>query len=203
MMALWVLVAIIAIVIFSAVSVYNRIINYENRYENAWSQIDVQLKKRNDLIPNLVETVKGYAGHEEKIFTQVSDARARMIQGGSVSEQADAANMMTGALKSLFAVSEAYPDLKANENFKVLQEELSAVENKIAYARQFYNDSVLNYNNAIETFPGVLFAGPMGKGQQVYLEIPETEKDAPSVSFGNSQPVNVDQMSSKAIKENS
>ncbi len=203
MMALWVLIAIIAILVFTAVSVYNRIINYENRYENAWSQIDVQLKKRNDLIPNLVETVKGYAGHEEKIFTQVSDARARMIQGGSVSEQADAANMMTGALKSLFAVSEAYPDLKANENFKVLQEELSAVENKIAYARQFYNDSVLNYNNAVETFPGVLFAGPMGKGQQVYLEIPETEKDAPSVSFGNSQPVNVDQMSSKAIKENS
>lgn len=203
MMALWVLVAIIAIVIFSAVSVYNRIINYENRYENAWSQIDVQLKKRNDLIPNLVETVKGYAGHEEKIFNQVADARARMIQGGSVSDQADAANMMTGALKSLFAVSEAYPDLKANENFRVLQEELSAVENKIAYARQFYNDSVLNYNNAVETFPGVLFAGPMGKGQQIYLEIPETEKDAPSVSFGNSEPVNVDQMSSKAIKENS
>jgi len=203
MMVLWVLIAIIAILVFTAVGVYNKIINYENRYENAWSQIDVQLKKRNDLIPNLVETVKGYAGHEEKIFTQVSDARARMIQGGSVSEQADAANMMTGALKSLFAVSEAYPDLKANENFRVLQEELSAVENKIAYARQFYNDSVLNYNNAVETFPGVLFAGPMGKGQQVYLEIPETEKDAPSVSFGNSQPVNVDQMSSKAIKENS
>jgi len=201
MMALWVLVAIIAIVIFSAVSVYNRIVNYENRYENAWSQIDVQLKKRNDLIPNLVETVKGYAGHEEKIFNQVADARARMIQGGSVSDQADAANMMTGALKSLFAVSEAYPDLKANENFRVLQEELSAVENKIAYARQFYNDSVLNYNNAIETFPGVLFAGPMGKGQQVYLEIPETEKDAPSVSFGNSQPVNVEQSAQRAINE--
>jgi len=182
MMALWVLVAIIAIVIFSAVSVYNRIVNYENRYENAWSQIDVQLKKRNDLIPNLVETVKGYAGHEEKIFNQVADARARMIQGGSVSDQADAANMMTGALKSLFAVSEAYPDLKANENFRVLQEELSAVENKIAYARQFYN-------------------GPMGKGQQVYLEIPETEKDAPSVSFGNSQPVNVEQSAQRAINE--
>ena len=202
MMALWVLIAIIAILVFTAVSVYNKIINFENRYENAWSQIDVQLKKRNDLIPNLVETVKGYAGHEEKIFNQVADARARMIQGGSVSEQADAANMMTGALKSLFAVSEAYPDLKANENFRVLQEELSAVENKIAYARQFYNDSVLNYNNAIETFPGVLFAGPMGKGEQIYLEIPETEKDAPSVSFGNSQPVNVDQMASKAINEN-
>ncbi len=200
-MALWVLVAIIAFLVFTAVSAYNRIINYENRVENAWSQIDVQLKKRNDLIPNLVETVKGYADHEEKIFNQVADARARMIQGGSVSEQADAANMMTGALKSLFAVSEAYPDLKANENFRVLQEELSAVENKIAYARQFYNDSVLNYNNAIETFPGVLFAGPMGKGQQVYLEIPETEKDAPSVSFGNSQAVNVEQSAQKVLND--
>jgi len=203
MMALWVLVAIIAIVVISAISVYNRIINYENRYENAWSQIDVQLKKRNDLIPNLLETVKGYAGHEEKIFNQVADARARMMQGGSISNKAEAANAMSGALMGLFGIAEAYPDLKANENFRVLQEELSAVENKIAYARQFYNDSVLNYNNAVETFPGVLFAGPMGKGQQIYLEIPETEKDAPSVSFGNSQPVDVDQMSSKAIKENS
>lgn len=176
------LLIIIALVVF-AVATFNRIVSLENRFENAWAQIDVQLKKRNDLIPNLVETVKGYAKHEEGIFSQVADARARMMQGGSVQEKAEAANMMTGALKSLFAVSENYPELKANENFRVLQEELSSVENKIAYSRQFYNDAVLSYNNAIETLPGVLFAGPMNKSQQVYLEVPETEKEAPKVSF--------------------
>lgn len=180
---LWIFLLIIVALIIFAVATFNRIVSLENGFENAWAQIDVQLKKRNDLIPNLVETVKGYAKHEEGIFSQVADARARMMQGGSVHDQAEAANMMTGALKSLFAISENYPELKANENFRVLQEELSGVENKIAYSRQFYNDAVLNYNNAIETFPGVLFANAMSKRQQVYLEVPETEKAVPQVAF--------------------
>ncbi|MEM7736217.1 MAG: LemA family protein [Deinococcota bacterium] len=177
------LLAIVAIVIVGIISVFNRIQTLENRFENAWSQIDVQLKRRNDLIPNLVETVKGYASHEKDIFESVAASRSKMMGAGNVSDQAQAANAMTSALGRLFAIAENYPDLKANENFRVLQEELAGVESKIAYARQFYNDAVLQYNNAIETFPGVLFAGPMSKDQQVYLEIPATEREAPKVSF--------------------
>ena len=167
-----------------AVSVYNRIITLENRVGNAWGQIDVQLKKRTDLVPNLVETVKGYAAHEEGIFSAVAQSRQAMMSAGSVAESAQAANQMTSALGRLFAVAENYPDLKASDNFRTLQTELSELESKIAYARQFYNDSVLQYNNAIETVPGVFLAGPMNKKAQVYLEIPETEREAPQVSFG-------------------
>ena len=132
-----VLVVLGAIALF-VVSIYNRIVQLENRLENAWSQIDVQLKRRTDLVPNLVETVKGYASHEKEVFEQVSTSCQAMMGAGNVAESAQAANMMTAALGRLFAVAEDYPDLKANENFRVLQEELSAVENKIAYARQFY-----------------------------------------------------------------
>ena len=178
-----VLLILIGIAVF-IVGIYNRIIQLENRVGNAWGQIDVQLKRRTDLIPNLVETVKGYAAHEQSIFEEVAKSRQAMMNANSVPAQAEAANMMTGALGRLFAIAENYPDLKASENFKVLQEELSGVESKIAYARQFYNDSVLQYNNAIETIPGVLLAGPMGKKEQVYLEIPETERQAPQVAFG-------------------
>ncbi len=177
-----VLVVLGAIALF-VVSIYNRIVQLENRFENAWSQIDVQLKRRTDLVPNLVETVKGYASHEKEVFEQVSTSRQAMMGAGNVAESAQAANMMTAALGRLFAVAEDYPDLKANENFRVLQEELSAVENKIAYARQFYNDAVLQYNNSIETIPGVFLANPMGKKEQIFLEIPETEREAPQVSF--------------------
>jgi LemA protein len=176
------LIILVVLAVF-AVSVYNRIVSLENRVGNAWSQIDVQLKKRNDLVPNLVETVKGYAAHEKGIFEEVAKARQSMMNAKGVTESADAANAMQGALGRLFAISENYPQLKANENFRVLQEELSAIENKIAYARQFYNDAVLQYNNAIETIPGNLLAGPMGKKEQVFLEIPETERQAPKVSF--------------------
>lgn len=178
-----VILAILAAVAIAAVAIYNRIVTLENRYQNAWSQIDVQLKRRNDLVPNLVETVKGYASHEKAVFEQVAESRRAMMNARSVSESAQAANLMSSALGRLFALSENYPELKANENFRVLQEELSAIENKIAYARQFYNDAVLQYNNAIETVPGVLLAGPMNKEEQVFLEIPETERQAPSVSF--------------------
>lgn len=175
-------VASILLIVF-LFSIYNRIIVLENRFKNAWSQIDVQLKRRNDLIPNLLETVKGYAKHEREVFEQVAKSRERMMQAGSIDEQAEAANMMTAALRSVFAIAENYPELKANQNFMMLQEELSSVENKIAYARQFYNDAVLQYNNAVETVPGVFIAGPMGKQKHVYLEIPETEKAVPRVSF--------------------
>jgi LemA protein len=178
------LVVLGALVVF-AVVIYNRIITLENRFENAWSQIDVQLKRRADLVPNLVETVKGYASHEKEVFEQVAKSRQAMMNAQNPDEGAEAANMMSAALGRLFAISEAYPELKANENFKMLQEELSSVENKIAYARQFYNDAVLQYNNAIETVPGVFLAGPMGKKEHVFLEIPEEDRVTPQVSFSS------------------
>jgi LemA protein len=178
-----ILVLLVAVILF-VVNIYNRIITLENRYQNAWSQIDVQLKRRADLVPNLVETVKGYASHEREVFEQVGRARAAMAGARTVDDSAEAANMMTAALGRLFAISEAYPELRANENFKLLQEELSSVENKIAYARQFYNDAVLQYNTTIETVPGMFLAGPMGKTRHVYLEVPESDKAVPQVSFG-------------------
>lgn len=175
---------VLVVLAIAGVAIYNRIVTLENRYENAWSQIDVQLKRRNDLVPNLVETVKGYASHEQGVFEEVARSRQAMMNARGPDEGAEAANMMNAALGRLFAISEAYPDLKANENFRTLQEELSTIEDKIAYARQFYNDAVLQYNNAIETVPGVFLAGPMGKKEHVFLEIPETQREAPQVSFG-------------------
>lgn len=179
-----VILAILAVLAFIAVGIYNRIITLENRVGNAWGQIDVQLKRRTDLVPNLVETVRGYAAHEREVFEEVARSRQAMMNAGTVPERATAANALTGALGRLFAISENYPELRASENFRHLAEELSEVEAKIAYARQFYNDAVLQYNNAIETVPGVFLAGPMGKKEQVFLEIPETERQAPRVSFG-------------------
>ena len=174
---------VLGVLVALVVGVYNRIITLENRFQNAWSQIDVQLKRRADLVPNLVETVKGYASHEKEVFEQVAKSRQAMMSARNPDEGAAAANMMSQALGRLFAISEAYPDLKANENFRLLQEELSAVENKIAYARQFYNDAVLQFNNAIETVPGVFLAGAMGKKEHVFLEIPEGDRETPQVSF--------------------
>ena len=179
-----VVLVILAVLVLWGINVYNRIITLENRYQNAWSQIDVQLKRRTDLVPNLVETAKGYAAHETGVFDNVGKARAAMTAAKSVDESAEAANMMTQALGRLFAISEAYPDLKANQNFMMLQEELSGIENKIAYARQFYNDAVLQFNTVITTIPGNFFAGPMGKTKHVYLEVPEADKELPQVSFG-------------------
>lgn len=181
----WIVLIVLVVLALYAVAIYNRIVTLENRYKNAWSQIDVQLKRRTDLIPNLVETVKGYAAHEKEVFARVAESRERMLRAGNIDEQAEAANMMTAALRSVFAIAENYPELKANENFRVLQEELSAIENKIAYARQFYNDAVLQFNNAIQTLPGVFLAGPMGKKPHVYLEIPATEREVPQVSFSS------------------
>lgn len=173
-------VAIVALLF----STYNRIIVLSNQADNAWSQIDVQLKKRADLVPNLVETVKGYMQHEQKAIEMVTQARERMLGAGDVKERMDAGNALAGALKTIFALAENYPALRASENFKLLQEQLDGIESKIAYARQFYNDSVLSYNNAISTIPGRWFAGMMGRTtQRPYLEIPEAERAPVKVTF--------------------
>ena len=183
-MATLVILAVLVVLALWGVSVYNRIIQLENRYENAWSQIDVQLKRRADLVPNLVETVKGYASHERELFEEVARSRSALMNAQGINESAEAANMMSAALGRLFAVAEAYPELKANQNFAMLQEELSSIENKIAYARQFYNDAVMQFNTLIETVPAVFLAGPMGKTPAVSLQIPEGDREVPQVSFG-------------------
>ena len=160
----WLLIVVIVVVVLLllwAVLLYNGLVQKRNRVDNAWAQVEVQLKRRHDLVPNLVETVKGYAAHEKGVFEAVTAARANAInaQNGPPQAQAQAENALSGTLKSLFAVAEAYPDLKANQNFLNLQEELTATEDRIAYSRQFFNDSVLSYNNAIQTFPRNLLAG--------------------------------------------
>jgi LemA protein len=162
------------------ISYNNRIVTLSNRIEEAWAQIDVQLQKRFDLVPNLVETVKGYASHEREIFDNIAKARAGMVSG-SRQERIEADNMLNQALGRLFAVAEAYPDLKAQANFKLLQEQLEGIENKIAYSRQYYNDSVLSFNNIVTTIPGVWFAG--GRGKHEFLEIPDEARAAPQVTF--------------------
>jgi len=177
-----VLVVVGLLVIF-VIATFNRLVILRNRVSNAWAQIDVQLKRRTDLVPNLVETVKGYAQHERQTFQKVTEARAALIKGGSVGEQARANNMLTDALKSVFAVAEAYPELKANQNFLMLQEELSGIENKIAYARQFYNDSVLSLNQTTEIFPSNIIAGMFGIGRREYFEVQDAEREPVSVRF--------------------
>ncbi|MFH1393773.1 MAG: LemA family protein [Candidatus Micrarchaeota archaeon] len=177
-----ILLGIAFVIVVFVVMTYNRLVQLRNRVENAWSQIDVQLKRRYDLIPNLVETVKGYAKHEKDTLTDVTKYRAQLVTG-SVEDRAKANNMLTQALKSLFAVSENYPDLKANENFKMLQEELAGTENKIAYIRTAYNDSVLMYDNSLEMFPSNVIAGLFGFKPKPYFEAPEGEKAAVKVKF--------------------
>ena len=158
---------------------YNQLVSLRNRIENAWSQIDVQLRRRYDLIPNLVETVKGYAAHERQTFEEVTKARQAGIDASTVQDQAAAENMITQALRRLFAVAEAYPQLRATENFQMLQEELSGTESKIAYARQFYNDTVLSYHNMIQSFPARIIAGMGGFKMRDYFEIEEPEAKQP------------------------
>lgn len=178
-----IIIAIIVILVIAYVSIYNGIVRADNRCDTAWQTIDAQLQRRNDLIPNLVETVKGYAAHESKTFEAVTAARSAVTQAGTPEEKMEASNMLTGALKSLFAVAEAYPELKANTNFIQLQNKLSETENKISYARQSYNDCVLTYNNAIETFPGNIVAGSKFKERKGFEVTDETARQAPKVSF--------------------
>jgi LemA protein len=173
MAGIWIVLIIIAVLVFILVGLYNSLISLRNRADNAWAQVDVQLRRRYDLIPNLVETVKGYAKHEREVFQNVTEARAKAIDAGSVKEQEQAENMLTGALKSLFAVVENYPDLKANQNFLMLQEELAGTEGKIAYARQFYNDSVMKFNMKQQVFPSNIIANMFNFKEKEYFEIEE------------------------------
>jgi LemA protein len=180
---LLVLLGVAALLGAYVVVTYNGLVRLRNRIENAWSQVDVQLQRRYDLIPNLVETVKAYAAHEEGVFTKVTEARAAAIGAKGPADQAAAENVLTGALRSVFAVAEAYPDLQANENFETLQAELAATEDKIAYARQFYNDTVLAYNTKIQTFPSVLVARSTGFQEREYFESDEGSRGSVKVEL--------------------
>jgi LemA protein len=181
----WIIgIAVVAVLVLIFISYYNRIIRLENQIDNAWAQIDVQLKRRADLVPNLVETVKGYASHEKTVLENVTKARAALMGAKTREGAMEAEGMLEQALGKLFAVAEAYPDLKANQNFLQLQDELTHTENKVSYARQSYNDRVLDFNNTIETFPGNLFAGMMGKKERAMLETPAADREVPRVSFG-------------------
>ncbi len=184
----WLTIALIVILlIVVAVVLYyvNRIIILSRRIKAAWAQIDVQLKKRNDLVPNLIETVKGYARHEKKIMDTVTKARQAMLRAKGPAEAAKASDMLSAALKSIFALAENYPQLRASENFRLLQEQLEGIENKIAYARQYYNDSVYGYNLAVSTVPGIFFARLMGhrEGRFEFFKIAEKERAVPKVRF--------------------
>ena len=173
-----VLVAFGLAVIF-VIGIYNRLVTLRNRCDNSWAQVDVQLRRRYDLIPNLVETVKGYAKHERETFQKVTEARSQAINAGTVKDQGVAENMLTGALKSLFAVVENYPDLKANQNFLMLQEELAGTEGKIAYSRQFYNDNVMQFNLKQQVFPSNIIASMFNFKEKEYFEIEEPEAREP------------------------
>lgn len=178
-----ILIILIALIIIYLIATYNLLIVKRIRVKNAWQQIDVQLKRRYDLIPNLVETVKGYAAHEKEIFEKVAEARAKAMGAKSVKESAEANNQLTQTLKTLFALAEAYPDLKANENFLRLQEELTTTENRIAFARQFYNDVVMSYNISCEQFPSNIVARIFNFKLAEFYTIPEEEREVPKVKF--------------------
>ncbi len=183
MLALIVILVVVVLVGLYAVVSYNGLVSLRNRIENAWAQIDVQLKRRYDLIPNLVETVKGYASHEKETLDAVIQARNVGMNATGPHEQAEAENQITGALKSLFALSEAYPDLKANQNFAQLQEELTGTEGRIAYARQFYNDTVFRYNTKIQSFPANTLAGAFRFSEREYFQADDESRGPTQVSF--------------------
>ncbi|HEX2058185.1 MAG TPA: LemA family protein [Actinomycetota bacterium] len=179
-----VVLAVVALLLIFLIATYNRLVKLRNRVDAAWSQIDVQLKRRHDLIPNLVETVKGYAAHERETLEAVTAARTQAVQATGVEQQAQAENMLTGALRQLFALAEAYPDLKANQNFLALQEELTGTEGRIAFSRQFYNEQTLGYDNARETFPTNMVAGVFNFEQREYFEAEESSSQPVRVDFG-------------------
>ncbi len=172
-------IVVVAFFILLVIGIFNSLVTLRNRCDNAWAQVDVQLRRRYDLIPNLVETVKGYAKHERQVFENVTEARSKAINAQTVKEQGEAENMLTGALKSLFAVVENYPDLKANQNFLMLQEELAGTEGKIAYARQFYNDNVMKFNLKQQVFPSNIIASMFNFKEKEYFEIEEAEARRP------------------------
>jgi LemA protein len=184
----WIVLGIVVLLGIYVWITYNGLVGLRNRIENAWAQIDVQLKRRYDLIPNLVETVKGYATHEKETLDAVIRARNSAMAASGPQDQAQAENMITGALKSVFALSEAYPDLKANQNFLNLQEELTGTEGRIAYARQFYNDSVVRYNTKIQKFPANTIAGRFNFTEREYFEVDEVSRGTVEVDFGTGGP---------------
>jgi LemA protein len=184
MLVTLVLLAVIAVVAFWLIGAYNGLVRLKNQVKNAWAQIDVQLKRRHDLIPNLVETVKGYAGHEKTTLENVIKARGAAVQAQGPAEQGKAEGMLSAALGRLMVVVEQYPDLKANQNFLALQEELTSTENKIGFSRQHYNDSVMTYNTRTESFPANIVAGMFGfKGEEFFELEDEAAREAPKVAF--------------------
>lgn len=178
-----ILLIIIGVVVLWLVAVFNGLVRLKNRVNEAWSDIDVQLKRRYDLIPNLVSTVKGYAAHEKELFEKVTEARARAMGAGSTEDKAQAENALSGTLKSLFAVAESYPELKANQNFLELQRELTDTEDKIQAARRFYNGNVMEFNTKIELFPNNLIAGMLSFTKREFFGADEKEKEPVKVEF--------------------
>ncbi len=184
MIVVWIILALVVLIGIYLIALYNGLVKKRNRVDNAWAQIEVQLKRRRDLIPNLVETVKGYAAHERGTFEAVTQARAAAAGAQGPAATAQAEGFLTQALGKLFAVAEAYPDLKANTNFLELQAQLAETENKIAMSRQVYNDTVLTFNNAIQVFPAVLLAGPFGFTKREFFEVQDAaDRAVPEVSF--------------------
>ncbi|MHB8859295.1 MAG: LemA family protein [Thermoleophilia bacterium] len=183
-MVVAIIIIVIAVVLVGGlIALYNNLVRSRNKVDNSWKQIDVQLKRRHDLIPNLVEVVKDYMSYEQEVLTNVTKARSEAMQAQGPAETAKAENMLSGALKSLFAVAENYPDLKANQNVSQLQEELTSTENKIAFARQLYNDVVMAFNNKVQTFPSNVIAGAFGFKAREYFEAPEEEKEPVKVDL--------------------
>ena len=179
----WIIVGIIALVILMFIYFYNKFVSQGNRIDNSLAQIDVQLKRRAELIPNLIETVKGYAKHEKSIMTEVTNARKALLSAKDLPSRVKANNQLESALKSIFAIAENYPQLRANENFIELQRELSSTEDKIAYSRQYYNDTILDFNNSIKTFPGTFFAKIFSVKERPHLQITEVERKPVKVDF--------------------
>lgn len=179
---LWVIIGILAFIVLYIVLTFNSLIMLRNRVNNAWSQIDVQLKRRYDLIPNLVSAVKGYMKHERGVLTEITKMRSRLVSG-DMSQKAEASDMISNALKTIFAVAENYPNLQASENFKMLQEELSGTESKIAFSRQFYNDNVMGLNNKIQQFPSNMIANMMNLKESEFFKSTESEKKPVKVEF--------------------
>jgi LemA protein len=182
-MTIFIILGLIVILALLFVGTYNSLIVLRNRIKEALSGIDVQLKRRTDLIPNLVETVKGYAKHEKEVFENVTKARTSLMSAGNVHDKAEANNQLTGALKTLFAVAESYPELKASENFKDLQRQLEDTEDKIAYSRQFYNSNVLEYNTRIQVFPTNILANMFGFNEYEFFQAAEEERKKVEVKF--------------------
>jgi len=186
MIPLFVVLAVIVLIIFFIIGIYNSLVRLRNQVKNAWAQIDVQLKRRHDLIPNLVETAKGYMKHERETLENITNARSKAMGADTIPEKSQAEGKLSGAMSKFFLVVENYPDLKANTNFLALQEELTSTENKIAFSRQAYNDQVLFFNNKIEMFPSSVIAGMFNFKQAEFFEIEDAaERDVPKVDFGN------------------